>query len=98
MFCPEEENKKEPEIEENKDVNEELKKEGNVKIEIKRENDFKEIDNSKNITLNQNTMPNEKNQKTTEEIKYIKINIDNNEIFEDENNENIKLDIKKNKI
>lgn len=44
MFCPEEENKKEPEIEENKDVNEEPKKEGNVKIEIKRENDFKEID------------------------------------------------------
>ena len=28
------------------------KKEGNVKIEIKRENDFKEIENSKNITLN----------------------------------------------
>ena len=40
-------------------------------------------------------MSNEKNQKTTEEIKHIKINIDNNEIFEDENNENIKLDIKK---
>ena len=39
-------------------------------------------------------MPNEKNQKTTEEIKHIKINIDNNEIFEDKNNENIKLDIK----
>ena len=51
MFCPEEENKKEPEIEENKDVNEEPKKEGNVKIEIKRENDSKEIENSKNITL-----------------------------------------------
>lgn len=44
-------------------------------------------------------MSNEKNQKTTEEIKHIKISIDNNEIFEDENNENIKLDIKKkNKI
>ena len=51
MFCPEEENKKEPEIEENKDVNEEPKKEGNVKIQIKRENDSKEIENSKNITL-----------------------------------------------
>ena len=47
MFCPEEENKKEPEIEENKDVNEEPKKEGNVKKEIKRENDFKEIDINK---------------------------------------------------
>ena len=63
MFCPEEENKKEPEIEENKDVNEEPKKEGNVKIEIKRENDFKEIENSKNIKLNQNTMPNKKIKK-----------------------------------
>ena len=51
MFCPEEENKKEPEIEENKDVNEKPKKEGNVKIQIKRENDSKEIENSKNITL-----------------------------------------------
>ena len=67
MFCPEEENKKEPEIEENKDVNEELKKEGNVKMGIKRENDFKEIEDSKNIKLNQNAMSNEKNQKTTEE-------------------------------
>ena len=78
MFCPEEENKKEPEIEENKDVNEELKKEGNVKMGIKRENDFKEIEDSKNIKLNQNTISNEKNQKITEEIKHIKINIDNN--------------------
>ena len=95
MFCPEGENKKEPEIEENKDVNEEPKKEGNVKMGIKRENDFKEIEDSKNIKLNQNTISNEKNQKTTEEIKHIKINIDNKEIFEDENNENIKLDIKK---
>ena len=67
MFCPEEENKKEPEIEENKDANEELKKEGNVKMGIKRENDFKEIEDSKNIKLNQNTISNEKNQKTTEE-------------------------------
>ena len=47
MFCPEEENKKEPEIEENKDANEKPKKEGNVKMEIKRENDFKEIDINK---------------------------------------------------